>query len=123
MQKQSKLEAAVIFLDAVVTQVSAAHLQAGAGRHEGVLRELESLLQEVLSGSCSNMQFREPRNSSVSCSMNAYIWGHCRLSVSSALCMCCGPSAALMQRIRCSRKAGMLQATRAVDRQCKRSSG
>lgn len=50
MQKQSKLEAAVIFLDAVVTQVSAAHLQAGAARHEGILRELESLLQEVREG-------------------------------------------------------------------------
>ena len=49
-QKQSKLEAAVIFLDAVVTQVSAAHLQAGAARHEGILRELESLLQEVREG-------------------------------------------------------------------------
>ena len=46
-EQQSKLEAAVIFLDAVVTQVSAAHLQAGAARHEGILRELESLLQEV----------------------------------------------------------------------------
>ena len=41
------LEAAVIFLDAVVTQVSAAHLQAGATWSEGILRELESLLQEV----------------------------------------------------------------------------
>ena len=41
------LEAAVIFLDAVVTQVSAAHLQAGATWNEGILRELESLLQEV----------------------------------------------------------------------------
>lgn len=41
------LEAAVIFLDAVVTQVSAAHLQAGAAWNEGILRELESLLQEV----------------------------------------------------------------------------
>ena len=50
MQEQSKLEAAVIFLDAVVTQVSAAHLQAGAARHEGILRELESLLQEVREG-------------------------------------------------------------------------
>ena len=50
MQKQSKLEAAVIFLDAVVTQVSAAHLQAAAARHEGILRELESLLQEVREG-------------------------------------------------------------------------
>lgn len=46
-EQQSKLEAAVIFLDAVVTQVSAAHLQAGAARNEGILRELESLLQEV----------------------------------------------------------------------------
>ena len=41
------LEAAVIFLDAVVTQVSAAHLQAGAAWSEGILRELEALLQEV----------------------------------------------------------------------------
>ena len=41
------LEAAVIFLDAVVTQVSAAHLQAGAAWNEGILRELEALLQEV----------------------------------------------------------------------------
>ena len=46
-EQQSKLEAAVIFLDAVVTQVSAAHLQSGAARNEGILRELESLLQEV----------------------------------------------------------------------------
>lgn len=53
MQEQSKLEAAVIFLDAVVTQVSAAHLQAGAARREGILRELESLLQEVKRGSSS----------------------------------------------------------------------
>ena len=37
----------MIFLDAVVTQVSAAHLQAGAARNEGILRELEALLQEV----------------------------------------------------------------------------
>ena len=41
------LEAAVIFLDAVVTQVSAAHLQPGATWNSGILRELESLLQEV----------------------------------------------------------------------------
>ncbi len=37
------------FLDAVVTQVSAAHLHAGAARNEGILRELESLLQKVSS--------------------------------------------------------------------------
>ena len=46
-EQQSVLEAAVIFLDAVVTQVSAAHLQAGAAWNEGILRELEALLQEV----------------------------------------------------------------------------
>ena len=48
-EQQSELEAAVIFLDAVVTQVSAAHLQAGIARNEGILRELEALLQEVRS--------------------------------------------------------------------------
>ena len=48
-EQQSELEAAVIFLDAVVTQVSAAHLQAGVARNEGILRELEALLQEVRS--------------------------------------------------------------------------
>ncbi len=44
------MEAAVVFLDSVVTQVSAAHLQPGRGaapERAGILAELEALLQQV----------------------------------------------------------------------------
>lgn len=53
-EQQSQFEAAVVFLDSVVTQVTAAHLmQALAGSpaaadKAGILRELQALLQQVL---------------------------------------------------------------------------
>ena len=46
-EQQSALEAAVVFLDSVVTQVSAAHLQPERAPHPGILRELEQLLLQA----------------------------------------------------------------------------
>ncbi len=51
-EQQSQFEAAVVFLDSVVTQVSAAHLsdaKAGtsAAEKSGILGELQALLQQV----------------------------------------------------------------------------
>jgi hypothetical protein len=90
MQEQSKLEAAVIFLDAVVTQVSAAHLQAGAARQEGILRELESLLQEVREGQVPGggvvMLVRGLSDSCISYPRSAF--SICDLHF---ICGCCSP--------------------------------
>ena len=51
-EQQSQFEAAVVFLDSVVTQVSAAHLadpKPGSATSDkaGILRELQALLQQV----------------------------------------------------------------------------
>lgn len=46
-EQQSALEAAVVFLDSVVTQVSAAHLHPERAPSPGILRELEQLLAQV----------------------------------------------------------------------------
>ena len=116
MQEQSKLEAAVIFLDAVVTQVSAAHLQAGAARHEGILRELESLLQEVREGlDPGDVVVVLVRGLADLCILflRSVI---CILFVFSALCICCYPVAAFMPRIR---HGGRLVDLQAVGRRCK----
>ncbi len=58
-EQQSQFEAAVVFLDSVVTQVSAAHLsEAKAGTSAadktGILRELQALLQQV---HCTSLGF------------------------------------------------------------------
>ncbi|BDA43725.1 Exportin-5 [Coccomyxa sp. Obi] len=58
-EQQSQFEAAVVFLDSVVTQVSAAHLsdaKAGtsAADKTGILRELQALLQQLLQARMSD---------------------------------------------------------------------
>ena len=58
-EQQSQLEAATVFLDSVVTQVSAVHLQSDAAyspAKAGILRQLEALLQQV----CTAVPSRHP---------------------------------------------------------------
>jgi hypothetical protein len=49
-EQRSQFEASAVFLDSVVTQVSAAHLQAGSpstSQRAGILQELQALLQQA----------------------------------------------------------------------------